>query len=131
MNKHRRLMLAANLTGVLASVTLAWHVRAADADDAIKKVMKTYHKAPKGQDPVCKLAQDGKATPEQLKQLVAGYETMTKSKPPRGDEAGWKEKTTALLTAAKALEKGTPGAAAKYKEAVNCKACHSLYKPEN
>ena len=48
---------------------MAWQLHAADANnDVIKTVMKTYHKAPKGVDPVCKIASDGKATPEQLKQ---------------------------------------------------------------
>ena len=34
------------------------------------------------------------------------------------------------LAAAQNLQKGGPDAAAKYKEAVNCKACHSAHKPD-
>ena len=110
---------------------LAWQSQAADAGkDAIKEVMKAYHKAPKGVDPVCKKAADGKATPDELKKLVAGYKVMVGAKAPRGDEASWKEKTAKLLAACQALEKGEEGAAAKYKEALNCKACHQAHKPE-
>lgn len=92
--------------------------------------MKAFHKAPKGVDPVCKKAGDGKASAEELSKLVASYKTLISAKPPRGDEASWKAKTTALLAAAEGLKIGAPDAAAKYKEAVNCKACHSVHKPE-
>ena len=40
------------------------------------------------------------------------------------------EKTEKLLAAAQALQSGAPDGAAKYKEAVNCKACHSAHKPD-
>lgn len=124
-------MIAACIAGVLASGAAVWQLHAADAnEDAIKEVMKTYHKAPKGTDPICKKAMDGKASPEELKNLVAGYKVLVGAKPPKGDPASWKDKTTKLLTAAKSLEQGEAGAANKYKEAVNCKACHSVHKPD-
>jgi len=119
------------LAAVLAAGTLAWRASAAEArEDAIKLIMKTYHKAPKGVDPVCKKASDGKASATELKNLVAAYRTLTTTKPPKGDEASWKEKTAKLFTAAESLQKGAPDGAAKYKEAVNCKACHSVHKPD-
>jgi cytochrome c556 len=122
--------ITACTAGFLAGSALLWHAQAADAnEDAIKQVMKIYHKAPKGVDPVCKKASDGKATPEELKKLVAGYMVLTKAKPPKGDEASWKEKTSKLLAATQSLEKGVPGAVTQYKEAVNCKACHSVHRP--
>ncbi len=101
-----------------------------EKDSATKAFMKKYHKAPQGTDTVAKKAQNGKATPEELKELVAGYKAMAKSKPPRGDEASWKEKTAKLASAAEELQAGKPDGAAHYKEAVNCKACHSVHKPE-
>ena len=114
---------------VLLLVAMANAALAADPkEDAIKEFMKTYHKAPKGVDPVCKKASDGKATPEELKKLVEGYRTLAAAKPPKGDAASWKEKTAKLLSAAEDLQKGAPGAAARYGEAVNCKACHSVHK---
>lgn len=49
---------------------------------------------------------------------------------PRGDLKSWTEKTTALNLAAIDLVNGKAGAAVDFKSAVNCKACHSLHKPE-
>ena len=136
MKQHHNIMRKLRFTavaGIAVAITVGthvWQAQAADSKDAIKDVMKAYHKAPKGTDPTCKKAADGKATPEELKKLVAGYTAMAAAKPPQGDAASWKEKTSKLLAAAQALEKGVPDAAAKYKEAVNCKACHSAHKPE-
>lgn len=92
--------------------------------------MKKYHKAPQGTDPVAKRAAMGKATPAELKELAAGYKAMTTAKPPRGEMASWKEKTTKLAAAAEALAKGDPDAPERFKSASNCKACHSEHKPE-
>jgi len=129
MKQHipRKFMLA--VTALVAGSALVWQANAAgDKEDAIKQFMKAYHKAPKGVDPVCKKAIDGKASAEELKKLVAGYKMMAACKAPKGDEGSWKEKTSKLAAAAEALQKGEAGAATAYKEAVNCKACHSLHK---
>jgi hypothetical protein len=99
-------------------------------EEIIKDVMKKYHKAPQGQDNVAKKASMGKASPEELKALVEGYEKMAKTHPPKGDEASWKEKNTKLLAAAKALQKGDANGVTLYKEASNCKACHSVHRPD-
>ena len=108
---------------------------AADAgdnkDSPTKAFMKKYHKAPRGTEPIAKRAQEGKATPQELKELAAGYHAMAKDKPPQGDMASWKEKTTKLASAADALAKGEAGAPERYKQAVNCKACHEVHKPKN
>lgn len=130
MKKHTTVTLTACLAAMLAGSALVWQLNAADAKDPIKEVMKAYHKAPKGVDPVCKKAVDGKASPDEVKKLVDGYKVMASAKPPKGDDASWKEKTTKLLAAAQALQSGAPDGAAKYKEAVNCKACHSVHKPD-
>ena len=115
----------------LAGVSILGVLHAAEGkDEVIKQIMKVYHKAPKGVDPVCKRAADGKASPDELKKLVAAYKQMAAAKPPEGDADSWKEKTSKLLAAAQELEKGAPDAAAHYKEAVNCKACHSVHKPQ-
>ena len=66
----------------------------------------------------------------ELKNLVAAYRTMGKAKPPKGDDASWKEKCDKLLAGAEALASGAPDGLAKYKEALNCKACHSVHKPD-
>ena len=41
----------------------------------------------------------------------------------------WKDKTSKLLVAAQGLPKGGPEALAKYKQALECKACHSVHRP--
>jgi hypothetical protein len=130
MQKSSTFKLIGCLAGLLACSALVWQLNAADAGDATKDFMKKYHKAPKGTDPVCKKALDGKASAEELAALVAGYKAMCDAKAPKGDAASWKEKTTKLCSAAAALQKGEAGAAEKYKEAVNCKACHSAHKPD-
>jgi hypothetical protein len=131
MKKHIKLTLTFVLTGLIAAGA-AWQLRAADSKDEeiIKDVMKKYHKAPKGVDTIGKKASDGHATPQELKDLVAAYKAIAAVKPPKGDEASWKEKTTKLVAAAEALQKGEADGAARYKEAVNCKACHSQHKPD-
>ncbi len=131
MKRPDRIVIAVCIAGLMAGGALTLQLQAEDAkDDAIKKVMKTCHKAPKGEDPICKKAADGKATPEEIKKLVAGYKVLIDAKPPKGDVASWKEKTSKLLAASEALEKGEADAVKKYKEAVNCKACHSAHKPD-
>lgn len=131
MIKHLKFTIAACAVGLLAGTALVWQSQAADAKDGpIKQVMKIYHKAPKGADPICKKASDGMASSTELKNLVAAYRTMAKAKPPKGDDASWKEKCDKLLAGAEALASGMPDGLAKYKEAVNCKACHSVHKPD-
>ena len=115
---------------VATAFSVSFTVQAEHHDEVISKVMKDFHKAPKGVDPVSKKAGDGKATKEELKKLVEGYKAMAKAKPAKGTDASWKEKMTKLVAASEGLEKGLPDAAAKFKEAVNCKACHSEHKPD-
>lgn len=126
-----RVIVATCIAGLLAGGAFTMRLQAEDKkENAIEKVMKTCHKAPKGEDPICKKASEGKASAEELKKLIAGYKALTTAKPPKGDAASWKEKTGKLLAAAESLEKGGADAVKNYKEAVNCKACHSAHKPD-
>jgi hypothetical protein len=115
---------------VTGSMMIALLNAADEKKDPIKEFMKACHKAPQGVDPICKKASDGKASADELKKLVDGYTVMAAAKPPKGDDVDWKDKTSKLLAASKALQKNEPGAAAKYKEAVNCKSCHTAHKPD-
>lgn len=128
MSTQMRTLLPAVVVAALALATFC--LAAADDDGPIKKVMQTYHKAPKGTDTVAKKASDGKASPEEIKNLAAAYKTLITAKPPKGDEASWKEKTTKLHTAALGLQKADASAVEKFKEAVNCKVCHSAHRGE-
>src|SRR4051812_9625272 len=123
-------MSAAALSLALVSTT-SYAADSSEKESPTKVFMKKYHKAPQGVDPVSKRAAAGKATPQELKELAAGYHAMMKDTPPKGDAASWKEKTTKLASAADALVKGEPDAQARFKEASNCKVCHDAHKPKN
>src|SRR3954470_5279013 len=99
----KTIALLAGATLILASSA----VRAADSDEEIiEGIMKKYHKAPRGTDNISQKFAKGTATPEEVKDLVAAYDKLAKTKPPKGDEKSWKEKTTKLAEAAHALQKG-------------------------
>lgn len=126
--KHRQLFAPA-LAGTLAlGLVAALAAGAADkAKLSIKDVMKEFHK---GDDALCKKVGAGKATKDELKKIVEGYAALADAKPPKGDEKEWKERATKLLDAAKGIEAGKADALAKYKDAVNCKSCHTAHKPD-
>lgn len=84
---------------------------------SIKVVMQ---KAMKGG--LCGKVGKGTATDEEKKQLIALFTDLAANKCPKGDEADWKEKTKALLDAAKADD----GKALQ--KAANCAACHKAHK---
>ena len=72
----------------------------------------------------------GKGTPEEAKKLSQLYQALPGLKPPKGDAKSWKEKATALAAAAKDVADKKPGAPEKLKAAADCKACHSVHKPD-
>lgn len=115
-------------TGMALGLFNSLSVLAADAPKyTVQEVMQALHK---GEVNVGKTVLQGQGTPQDLKKLVEYYTSLPQQKPPQGDEEEWKERTTRLLTAAKNLEAGKPGAAEEYKTAANCKACHSKHKPD-
>jgi hypothetical protein len=119
--------LAATL---LATGFTGTHLMVSAADKpqyTVKEVMKAVHK---GDDALARKVTKGEGTPDDYKKLVVYYIALPLNEAPKGDAASWKEKTTALLLAAQALEAGKPGALDQYKTAVNCKACHSVHKPD-
>lgn len=129
MNIRVKLVLAIIVGSTMASYFLASAIAESKAKLTAKEVMQKFHKAPKDVDPVCKKASEGKATKEEIAQLVAAYRDMTTDKPVKGDLASWKVKSTALLVATEALQSGAADGVAKYKAAVDCKGCHSVHKP--
>jgi len=104
--------------------------QAAEGDKVISDFMKKYHKAPQGTDPVCKKVGKGQATDAELAELLAGYQAICASKPPKGGVADWTTKCQALVSAIKLVQAKDPGGVEAYKTAVNCKSCHSLHKPD-
>ncbi|HCN77383.1 MAG TPA: hypothetical protein DIT13_09355 [Verrucomicrobiales bacterium] len=99
----------------------------ARADGVISDIMKKYHKAPQGEDPVCKQVSNGEGTSDQIAELLKSYEAMAKEKPEKGQPSSWEEKCAALIAAVKKLQKD-PKDVSDYKKAVNCKACHDPHK---
>lgn len=84
-----------------------------------------------GKDSIAARVKGGNGTPEEIDLLVIYYKVMAKSKPPEGDMASWKKKTSALVKSIGDLQAEKPNALAEYKDAVNCKACHKLHKPKD
>ncbi len=98
---------------------------AQDKPKSIKDVMKAH----KGDDSLVAKSAAGKGSEEDHKKLLEFYEFLATQKPPMGDEASWKAKTSALIAAAKDLVEKKDGAPAELKKASDCKACHSVHKP--
>jgi cytochrome c556 len=121
--------LALGLAAASLLLATAASVQTAEAQPkyTTKQVMKTLHK---GQDNIAKHVTQGQGTAEEIAKLVEYYQSLPLNKAPKGDSASWEAKTMALLKAAEALKAGQPGALAGYKQAVNCKACHSMHKPD-
>jgi hypothetical protein len=63
-----------------------------------------------------------------VKKTLDLYKAMADTKPPKGDQAAYKEKVQKLIAATEEVVEKKPDATAHYKEAVNCKACHSEHK---
>jgi hypothetical protein len=116
------LLSAALGLAVLASMGIS-AAEKANAEYTIKQVMAKAHK-----EKLLNKVTEGNANAEEKAQLLELYSAMTKAKPPKGDEASWKEKTDALVAAAKAAVDGDADAAAKLKAASNCAACHKAHK---
>src|SRR4051794_9989831 len=95
-------------------VTFAWIIVsvAGQAQDkpkySIKDVMVKAHKGG-----LMKKVASGKATADEKKQLLEFYEALAANKPPAGDEADWKVKTSAIVAAAREAAEGDEAAAKK------------------
>lgn len=113
----------------LATIALSLNAFA-DEDNPMKKAMSYAHKAPEGQKKIGEKIVEGTATDEEASKTLSLYKAMLDCTPPRGEKAAYKEKMEKLIAATEAVVAKKAGAAAQYKEAVNCKACHSEHKPQ-
>ena len=119
-----RKLIVASVVVALGWMVLSLTGTAQDkAKVEIKDVMKTAMKGG-----LCAKVAKGEASADEKKKLVELFTALAANKPPKGDDASWKEKTTALLTAAKDAEAGKDGAGAALMKAANCMACHSVHK---
>ena len=128
-SQARRILSNLSVAALLAAIAfapLAW-AEAKKPKYSIKEVMKEIHK---GDDNIGKRAVKGVASKQDIAKMVEYYESLPQNEPPRGEMASWKEKTEALVKASRALKAGEPGAVDSYKNAANCKACHTAHKQQ-
>ena len=109
----------------LALLFAAAALGTAAADDVIKDAMKKYHKP---EDALCKKVGKGEATDADLAELLKTYQAICAATPPKGDKSVWVEKCQALIAAVKKVQAKDASGASDYKKAVNCKACHDVFK---
>jgi len=116
-------------SAALAFVCSTAFVLSAHAQEAKFKIKEVMAKCMKPGGPeLCKKVAGGGATAEEKKELVEMFTALAANKPPKGEEASWKEFTGALLSAAKEAHEGKDGAGDKLKKAANCAGCHKAHR---
>jgi len=118
-----RVLTALAVTVLVASFAFA------DEPTATEKAMKFAHKAPKGEKKLNEKIVEGTADEADVKKALELYKAMVDDKPPKGEAADFKAKTLKLIAATEEVVAKNPAGVAHYKDAVNCKACHSEHKP--
>jgi hypothetical protein len=98
---------------------------AAAESDVIAAAMKKYHKP---DDAICKKASAGTASDAELATLLKVYQEMCAAMPPKGDKAAWVKKCQTVIGAVKKIQAKDATGLPAFKEAVNCKACHTDHK---
>lgn len=93
----------------------------------IKDVMKA---AMKGDDSLYNKVTKNKGTDADAQKLAACVKKLEGTKPPRGDQAAWDRKVTALIKSAEAVAGGNKQAISQLINAGACKACHSAHKKD-
>ena len=114
-------------TIAVAALAMAGCATKSKASKTIEQVMDEGFK---GKGSLSAKVSKGEGSAKDIETMVGLTYQLTLNTPPKGDLRSWTEKTTALHAAAKALAAGNPGAADQWKSAVNCKACHSIHKPD-
>ncbi len=124
-----RPLIALGIAAAVVVTAATSFVQAADKKPkySVEEVMKAINK---GDDNIAKRVNSGTASKADIAKLVEHYESLPLNKAPKGEQKSWDEKTAALLKAARGIKAGEAGAQAKFKEAVNCKACHTAHKPD-
>jgi cytochrome c553 len=126
-----KLALVAFMTVGLLSMGLTTSAQDKDKKDKdkseapkykIKEVMKEAMKSDLVKD-----VAEGKGTKADAEKLVEYFTALHANTPPKGSEKAWKERTTALIDAAKGFVAGK-GDGAALKKAANCGSCHEAFK---
>jgi hypothetical protein len=124
MRQGLRFGVAALAVVVFAGVTVFGAADEAPKYD-IETIMKKAHDKSSG---IYQKAVANKASDAEKKELVELYTELGKNKPPKGDAKSWKDKTTALVSAAKEVADGKDAGVADLKKAANCMSCHRAHK---
>ncbi len=116
---------AAAVAAIITSLALA-----AEETNPIKDAMRFAHKAPKGEKKLSEKIVDGTAPEADIEKALSLYKAMADTKPPKGDQADFKDRVAKLVAATQEVVDKKPDAIAHYKEAANCKACHTEHKAD-
>lgn len=92
---------------------------------SISTIMKSIHE---GKNSKAILAPEGKLSDDDLNQMLELYTLMAAMRPPKGEPEHFQELTRNLIAATKGLLAKTPGADDDYRQAADCKACHSQHR---
>jgi hypothetical protein len=128
--RYLQSMIHPTRTALLIFALTASLLQGADDDGPIKKAMQKVHKAPKTEKKLSDKIIEGTATEEEKQVALALYKRMADAKAPKGDDAAFKAKVAKLIAATEEVIANKPDAVAHYKQASNCKACHSEHKPD-
>ena len=112
---------------IVANVTTGPTASEAEAPKqmTIADIMKSIHE---GKSSKAVLAPQGKLSDDDLNQMLELYGLMAAMTPPKGDKEHFQQLTHSLITATKGLLAKTPGADDEFKQAADCKSCHSQHR---
>jgi hypothetical protein len=111
---------------VLAVVVWGAFLTAADKPKyTIEDIMEQAHDEDNG---IYQKVLADKASKEEKTKLLELYMDLALNKPKKGDAKSWKDKTAALVVAAKAVVANDKDAKEKLMKAANCTGCHKLHK---
>ncbi|MEY2880903.1 MAG: hypothetical protein RLZZ15_3283 [Verrucomicrobiota bacterium] len=112
---------------IVANVTTGPAASEAEAPKqmTIADIMKSIHE---GKNSKAVLAPQGKLSDDDLNQMLELYDLMAGMTPPQGDKAHFQSLTKNLAAATKGLLAKTPGADDEFKQAVDCRSCHTQHR---
>lgn len=91
----------------------------------IADIMRAIHE---GKSSKAVLAPQGKLSDDDLNQMLELYDLMAGMTPPQGNKAHFQSLTKTLAAATKGLLARTPGADEEFKQAVDCRSCHTQHR---
>ncbi len=127
MRTVKYFMMAVLTMGLVSGLGM---FRAADDSKPKYTIEDVMKKGMKGKTSLCAKVVSGKASKKDQEKLLSMFESLCKSKPPKGDEGDWKKRTEALVSATKEVINGNAAGGKALQKAANCKACHQVHKED-